>query len=150
ATSNVLSTYWGYWGLYYQNDGYVNVMLGHGNGAFDDARSTWVTTTGYSWYRTDAVGDLAVGDFNGDGKLDVAGADGAAANVDALLGNDDGTFKAVYRNYSGSRFDPVAVGNFNGDAFPDVATARYSYNDVSVFVNDTDWRTLGFSGLPAS
>src|SRR5262249_26254056 len=34
-------TGWGYWGPYYQTDGYVNVLLGHGDGSFDAARSTW-------------------------------------------------------------------------------------------------------------
>jgi hypothetical protein len=42
------------------------------------------------------------------------------------------------------------VGNFNGDTFPDLAAANLYSSDVSVFLNDTDWRTVVVSGLPAS
>ncbi len=150
ATSNVLNMYSGYWSWYYQSYGYVNVLLGHGNGTFDNAKSASVSTTWANWYRSDAVGELAVGDFNGDARLDVAVIDSAASGLDELLGNGDGTFKAVYYSPRGSGLDPVAVGNFNGDAFPDLTTANYSSGDVSVFMNDTDWRTLVVSGLPAS
>ena len=38
---------------------------------------------------------VAVGDFNGDGKLDLAVANYGSSNVSILLGNGDGTFKAA-------------------------------------------------------
>jgi FG-GAP-like repeat/RTX calcium-binding nonapeptide repeat (4 copies) len=158
ATSAVTTTYgwWsggggyygGWYGGYYtttRTDGYVNVLLGHGGGTFDPTRSTWVNSAD--------LGDLAVGDFNGDGRLDVAVADGITpVRVDptVLLGSGDGTFKAVYHYNGGQGPDAVLVGNFNGDTFPDVATANFYSGDASVFVNDTDWRTLVIGGLPAS
>ena len=38
---------------------------------------------------------VAVGDFNGDGKLDLAVANEGSNNVSVLLGNGDGTFQAA-------------------------------------------------------
>lgn len=36
---------------------------------------------------------ITVGDFNGDGKLDLAIANAGSSNVSLLLGNGDGTFQ---------------------------------------------------------
>jgi len=62
---------------------------------------------------------VAVGDFNGDGKLDLAVASEGTAplfmdgGVSVLLGNGDGTFQAP-RNFGAGRSPlSVAVGDFN-------------------------------------
>jgi FG-GAP-like repeat/RTX calcium-binding nonapeptide repeat (4 copies) len=156
ATSSVVTT-WGWWaggycGYYYcspptyysytQTDGYVNVLMGHGDGTFDAAQSTWVDSA--------ELGDLATSDFNGDGKLDVVTYDAYSAGPTVLLGNGDGAFKAVFGYGSGSGPDAVVVGNFNGDTFPDVAVSNYYSGDVSVLMNDTDWHSLVVSGLASS
>jgi len=72
--------------------------------------------------RTFAVGScaysVAVGDFNGDGKLDVAVADECADTLGVLLGNGDGTLQAM-QTYPLDQYayaTGVAVGDFNGDA----------------------------------
>jgi hypothetical protein len=150
AATTAVTTTWGWWGpyayySYSQTDGYVNVLLGHGDGTFDDAGTTWVNSAD--------LGDLAVGDFNGDSKLDVVVADDiirVTSDPTVLLGAGDGTFKAVYHYYGGYGPDAVIVGNFNGDASPDIAVANYYSGDTSVFLNDTDWRSLVVSGLPSS
>ncbi|HUR55347.1 MAG TPA: FG-GAP-like repeat-containing protein [Gemmataceae bacterium] len=143
ATSAVVTTWgwWGYWNYYSysQTDGYANVLLGHGDGTFDAALSTWANSAD--------LGPLATGDFNGDTKLDVVT---AAPDTLVLLGKGDGTFKATYHYGIGSGAVAVAVGNFNGDTFPDVALANNYSESVSVLRNDTDWRTLAVSGLAAS
>jgi hypothetical protein len=123
VSSNVTTGDW----YYPQTDGYVNVLLGHGDGAFDPARATWVNSAG--------LGDLAVGDFDGDGKLDVVTTEGWV-NAHVLLGNGDGAFRAVDHYSTGYEPDAVVVGNFNSDTFPEVAVANYYSGDVSVLLND--------------
>jgi hypothetical protein len=93
----------------------VSVLLGNGDGSFQ-APTTYIT--GSSAYA------VAVGDFNGGGRLDLAVTDeNLAGRVSVLLGNGDGTFQAA-RNFP-TAFTPVpiAVGDFNGDGIPDLAVA---------------------------
>ena len=149
ATSSVttITGWWGYYGYYSyaSTDGYVNVLLGHGDGAFDPTQITWVNNMD--------LGDLTTADFNRDGRLDVVTADGVSRpTIDptVLLGAGDGTFKALHYYAGGTGPDAVVVGDFNGDAFPDVAVSNYFSSDVSVLMNDTDWRTLVVSGLASS
>jgi hypothetical protein len=56
-----------------------------------------------------------VGDFNGDGKLDIVTAN--YYDVSVLLGNGDGTFQPArnFDNVPGEYPASVAVGDFNGD-----------------------------------
>ena len=66
---------------------------------------------------TGAVPDsLAVGDFNADGKLDLATAN-SAYDVSVLLGNGDGTFRRRRRASTSASAGcaSVAVGDFNAD-----------------------------------
>ncbi|HTS67965.1 MAG TPA: VCBS repeat-containing protein, partial [Terriglobia bacterium] len=66
---------------------------------------------------------VAVGDFNGDGKLDLAVANARSDNVTILLGNGDGTFTATASSpVTGSGSWYVVVGDFNGDGKLDLAT----------------------------
>lgn len=55
-----------------------------------------------------------VGDFNGDGNLDLAGTGGNSAGV--MLGNGDGSFRAKVQYPAGGPTQDLAVGDFNGDA----------------------------------
>src|SRR5262245_30698748 len=58
---------------------------------------------------------VAVGDFNGDGKADLAVANEFSNNVSVLLGNGDGSFQAAQNFVAGNAPVSVAVGDFNGD-----------------------------------
>jgi len=58
---------------------------------------------------------IAVGDFNGDGKPDLAVTNTSDNTVSILLGNGDGTFQPHVDYPTGSRPTSVVVGDFNRD-----------------------------------
>ena len=59
---------------------------------------------------------MAGGDFNGDGKMDVAE---AFNEISILLGNGDGTFQPAMQ-YGSGMLGPIAVGDFNNDRKLDI------------------------------
>jgi hypothetical protein len=91
----------------------VSVLLGNGNGTF---------ATHVDYAAGGAPISVAVGDFNGDGKLDIAVLYGPSnAHVSILLGNGDGTFRPFISTTAGAGGNSIAVGDFNGDGKLDVA-----------------------------
>src|SRR5205085_2440655 len=107
----------------------VSVLLGKGDGTFQ----TQVTYA--SGHKTFMLGpySVAIADFNGDGKLDLATTNGvsvtngSAGTVSILLGNGDGTFQPqiISEAVGGSRF--LAIGDFNADGKPDLVTTSVYY-----------------------
>ncbi|HSB07975.1 MAG TPA: VCBS repeat-containing protein [Blastocatellia bacterium] len=93
---------------------------------------------------------VAVGDFNGDGKLDLA-----VANIDdtvsILLGTSTGSFGAKTDFATGNGPLSVAVGDFNGDGNLDLAVTNYLGATVSILLGTgrgsfgakTDFATVG-------
>jgi hypothetical protein len=79
---------------------------------------------------------LAVGDFNGDGKLDLAVADLIGNTVSILLGDGRGNFTLVSSPTVGAYPESVAVGDFNGDGKLDLAVADFLGNTVSILLGD--------------
>ncbi|HWT00144.1 MAG TPA: Calx-beta domain-containing protein [Pyrinomonadaceae bacterium] len=77
---------------------------------------------------------VAVADFNGDLKNDLAVANQTSNSVAILLGAGGGSFGAPTYVTVGSTPRAVAVGNLNADAFPDVAVTNYASNSVSVLI----------------
>ena len=65
-----------------------------------------------------------MGDFDGDGMLDLAVANQNSADVSVLLGNGDGSFQPARDYAAGGNPGSVAVGDFDGDGFPDLAVAN--------------------------
>jgi len=107
--------------LYVTNNadtGNVVVLLGNGDGTFQTAQNYALGNL--------FPGSVAVGDFNGDGKLDVAVADTEFTHgtVSVLLGNGDGTFQAAQNFAAGGDAESLAVGDFNGDGKLDLATVN--------------------------
>src|SRR5439155_18499410 len=102
----------------------VSILLGNGDGTFQAAHSYVVGSYSYS---------VDVGDFNGDGILDlaVAGLDypDYKGTVSILLGRGDGTFEAAQRYAVGPGPSSMAVGHFNGDWHLDLGVANSDYSN---------------------
>ena len=79
---------------------------------------------------------LAVGDFNGDNKQDVAIVNINSANVSILLGDGAGNFSGPTNFGAGLSPTSVAVGDFNGDGKQDLAIGHDSVNNVSILLGD--------------
>ena len=88
-------------------------------------------------YRTPngTVGNT-VGDFNGDGILDIATANRWSHNVSILHGLPDGTFGSRVDVGVGERPDYLASGDFNGDGLDDLAVANWDDHDVAVLIQE--------------
>ena len=114
--------------------GNVSVLLGNGDGTFQPARTLNVGIT---------PAFVAVRDFNGDGRQDLAVANFRSSTVSVLLGNGDGTFLAARNFAAGAGPLSFAVGDFNGDGVSDVAVANFDFNiqgpnTVSVLLGNPD------------
>ena len=79
---------------------------------------------------------VATGDFNSDGKLDLAAVIPGGPSVSVSLGNGDGTFQAAQNFSIGASPSSIAVGDFNGDGKLDLVTAN-AY-DMSVLLGNGD------------
>jgi len=109
-------------------EGSVSVLIGNRDGSFQDPRN----------FRTKGCGLITVGDFNGDGDVDVAltSCNPPLNNVLLLFGDGQGGFGNPISFQVGSSPNGIAAGDFNQDGGPDLATSNMSSN-VSVLINTT-------------
>ncbi len=106
---------------------YVSILLGVGNGTFQ-APVNYNVGNG-----PDCV---VVGDFNGDGRPDLAVANGNGTTVSILTGNANGTFQAAVNYNVGNSPKSIAVGDFNADGRPDLAVSNGNSNNVSILLGN--------------
>jgi uncharacterized repeat protein (TIGR01451 family) len=98
-------------------------------------------------YAADAApGAMAVGDLNGDGKLDVALATTLPNTVSILLGNGSGAFAAAVAYSAGASPSAVAIGDVNHDGKPDLAVTNFGSSTVSILLGNGD----GTVGAPSA
>ena len=81
---------------------------------------------------------VTTGDFNGDGKIDLAVANYYSHDVSILLGNGDGTFQTAVNHGVGHFPKSVIAGEFNGDGKIDLATANLGSYSVSILLGNGD------------
>jgi hypothetical protein len=113
--------------------GKVYLSMNNGDGSF-------AAPTSLSF--AEMLGPIAAGDFDHDGKGDLAVAlatAGTQSNVNVLLGKGDGTFKAaVTYPVEGNELAQFVTADFNGDGWLDLLTTDGLSNFVSQLQNKGD------------
>ena len=105
----------------------VSVLLGTGTGSFGAATDFIVGGNPAA---------VAIGDLNGDGKLDLTTANSVFTTASVLLGTGTGSFATATNFDIGSSPYSIAIGDLNGDGKPDLAMANPFSNNVSVLLNN--------------
>ena len=121
----------------------VTILLGNGDGTFTQASSSPVAAGVGPFF-------VVVGDFNGDGKLDLVV--NGKYDVTILLGNGDGTFTQAPRSPVSGGLGPLwaTAGDFNGDGKLDLAVADIFGNDVTVLLGNGDGTFTEAPGSPVT
>jgi FG-GAP-like repeat/FG-GAP repeat len=117
------------------SSGLVQIFLGAGDGTF---------TVGQS-FATDTAGspnpeNLVAGDFNHDGKLDLAIANTGSDTIGVLFGMGDGTFGSPTSYAVEGNVQSVTAADLNGDGYLDLAVPfdTDSTNLMAVFLANAD------------
>ncbi|CAF3251064.1 unnamed protein product [Rotaria sp. Silwood2] len=107
--------------------GSVGILIGHINGTFFNQIT-------YATGDNSKPQGVAVGDFNNDGRLDIAYSDPLEDNIGVFLGYARGSLIATKAYQIGESSKPVsiAVGNFNKDTLLDVAIADQGTNELII------------------
>jgi FG-GAP-like repeat len=105
------------------------VMLNNGSGAFSNAAGSPI-----------AVGTrpvaVAVADFNGDHRLDIAVTNNSNNTVSILLNNPNGTFTNGGTPATGAGPRGIAAGDLDGDGDTDLVVDNFSANSLSILLNN--------------
>ena len=114
-------------------------MLGKGDGTFQAPVSIGLDEPGISVSPTSIV----AGDFNKDGKLDLAVATPNVHDVAVLVGNGNGTFGSpIHYALDDPNFvnniNKLSSADLNSDGYPDLVLDNLSSNHVTVLLNHGD------------
>ncbi len=114
------------------------IRLNNGNGTFQPAQS---------YVSGPNPEELAVADFNGDGKIDLVTVNaGSASSLTVCLGNGNGTFQgplSFATSPGDGKAGGMALADFNGDGWMDVTVRAWNYpaygHNLRVLLNDGNW-----------
>lgn len=125
-----------------QAAGNITLLLGNGAGGFAAASNSPFTAGA-------GVIAIATGDFNRDGRRDLAAANFTAGTITVLLGNGLGSFVPAAGSGFAAGTNPAAIvsGDVNRDGREDFVVANQGSNNVQVFLGDG---TGGFSQAAGS
>jgi hypothetical protein len=119
------------------------ILLGNANGTYTAAPAPAISV--YTF------GPIVVGDFNGDGKQDLAVLNGDNNTVTILLGNGDGTFNVSSSSPAiESTPQRIAVGDFNGDGIPDLAVTTGSSSSLAILLGNGDGAFTAAASSPVA
>ncbi|CAF3755537.1 unnamed protein product [Rotaria sp. Silwood1] len=106
----------------------VGILIGYGNGSFNDVTTYSVGLYTYPTY-------VALADFNRDNQLDILVATLQGSFVGVLLGHRNGTFEKVttYSTGSTSSLYSIAIADFNNDNQYDFIVTDIGNNVVIIF-----------------
>jgi len=114
-------------------DSTVDVLLGDGKGHL-------APVAGSPFACGKSPNDIAIGDFNGDGNLDLVIANTETPYLSILLGDGKGRFvpspHSPFDTHSFPHVHGVEVANFNGDGKLDVVTDNWGRDEILMFLGD--------------
>ena len=109
---------------------FIWILLGNGDGTFKSPKYFYAGNQPYS---------PVTGDFNGDGKLDIAVVNTPDNSISILLGNGDGTFQSpISVSVPGESPFTLAVGDFNRDGNLDLAVGNLDSTFFSILLGNGD------------
>ncbi|CAF1199869.1 unnamed protein product [Adineta ricciae] len=111
----------------------IKVFLGNDNGTLKEEME-------YSTGRYARPGMLVTGDYNTDGRLDIAFGNTGIPNVGVLFGRGNGTFfgRTTFSTVTRSISSAMASSDFNSDGKLDLAIVEGSQHNVTILLNTCD------------
>ena len=122
-----------------QGLGGIGGYLSNGDGTFHAVYSPQIGTDWIDWQGAQAF----AGDFNGDGKTDIAVTALGLGGIASYLSNGDGTFHAVYSSQTGTDWidwsgAKTIAGDFSGDGKTDIAVTAPGLGGIASYLSNGD------------
>ncbi len=115
----------------YGSQATMSVLLGNGDGTFQPAKNDELDFAFASPV-------MVTGDFNDDGRLDLAAIDQYSTDVVVFFGNGDGTFQPERTYLTQDPANWIVAADINGDGRTDLAVTDYNYDKVVVLLSNGD------------